>query len=61
MGEVDGWYCDVIVDKACDWLKNKRDKEKPFFMYICSHEPHTPIEPPVEYSRLYDNHEVEAL
>jgi len=49
LGEVDGWYCDVIVDKACDWLKNIRNKEKPFFMYVCSHEPHTPIAPPEEY------------
>ena len=42
IGEVDGWYCDVIVDKASEWLENKRNKEKPFFMYLCSHEPHTP-------------------
>jgi len=61
MGKLDGWYCDIIVDKACDWLENKRNKNKPFFMKICSHEPHTPISPPAQYSRRYDNPETEAL
>lgn len=61
VGEVDGWYCDVIVDDARNWLKNKRDKEKPFFMYVCSHEPHTPIAPPEEYSDIYDNSDVDKL
>ena len=61
MGKADGWYCDVIVDNARDWLKNKRNKNKPFFMYMCSHEPHAPIAPPEKYSRLYDSPEVDAL
>jgi len=61
LGEVEGWYCDVIVDQASDWLKNKRNKEKPFFMYVCSHEPHTPIAPPEEYTEKYNNPEVDKL
>ncbi len=61
VGEVDGWYCDVIVDDARDWLANKRNKEKPFFMYVCSHEPHTPIDPPAKYSAKYDDPSVEQL
>jgi arylsulfatase A len=61
VGDVEGWYCDVIVDKVGDWLKNIRNREKPFFMYICSHEPHTPIAPPEEYSLKYDNPEVDEL
>ncbi|EMI57291.1 arylsulfatase A [Rhodopirellula sallentina SM41] len=61
LGTVDGWYCDVIVDDAREWLANQRDKQKPFFMYVCSHEPHTPIDPPEEYSARYDNANVERL
>jgi arylsulfatase A len=61
VGEVEGWYCDVIVEDACQWLKSKRNKDKPFFMYVCSHEPHTPIAPPEKYSALYDNQEVDEL
>lgn len=61
MGEVDGWYCDIIVDRACTWLEEQRDQAKPFFMYVSTHEPHTPIEPPAKYSKLYDNAEVDGL
>jgi arylsulfatase A len=61
VGELDRWYCDIIVDDASDWLKNGRDNEKPFFMYVSSHEPHTPIAPPAKYSAMYDNAEVNAL
>jgi len=61
LGEVEGWYCDIIVNDAREWLKSKRNKEKPFFMYMCSHEPHTPIAPPEEYSQRYDNPEVDKL
>lgn len=61
VGKLEGWYCDIIVDRACGWLENKRSKDKPFFMEICSHEPHTPINPPAQYSRRYDNRRIEAL
>ena len=61
VGQVKGWYCDVIVDEADKWLTEKRDKNKPFFLYIASHEPHTPISPPKEYSDMYDNSTVDSL
>ncbi|MBN1387547.1 MAG: sulfatase-like hydrolase/transferase [Bacteroidales bacterium] len=61
VGKVDGWYCDVIVEEAANWLKNIRDKDKPFFLYVASHEPHTPISPPAEYSLQYDTEEVDSL
>lgn len=61
VGEVKGWYCDVVVREAIDWLKNKRDPQKPFFLLVCSHEPHTPIDPPKKYSQLYDDPLVDKL
>lgn len=61
IGEQEGWYCDIIVDDAREWLTSKRDKEKPFFMYVCSHEPHTPLAPPEVYSDMYDNKRVDEL
>ncbi len=61
LGEVKGWYCDVIVDQAGDWLKNNRNKEKPFFMFLSTHEPHTPIAPPKKYSQLYDHPSMDTL
>jgi len=61
VGEVEGWYCDVIVDEAGLWLEQERDKDKPFFMYVSSHEPHTPIAPPASNSEFYENDSVDAL
>lgn len=60
-GELEGWYCDIIVDEAGLWLEQKRDKDKPFFMYVSSHEPHTPLAPPASYSEFYENDSVDAL
>jgi arylsulfatase A len=61
LGQVNGWFCDVIVDEADKWLAEKRDKTKPFFLYVASHEPHTPIEPPKQYSDMYDTPQVDSL
>ena len=61
VGEVEGWYCDIIVDEAGQWLEHKRDKDKPFFMFVSSHEPHTPIAPPASFSEPYENESVDAL
>lgn len=61
MGVIKGWYCDIIVDEAGKWLSDIRDQEKPFFMYIASHEPHTPVNPPENYSRQYSGTEVDKL
>ena len=53
--EVEGWYCDVIVDEAIDWLARRPEPGQPFFLLVCSHEPHTPIAPPEAYSAMYDD------
>jgi arylsulfatase A len=59
--ETDGWYCDVIVKEAIDWMRNRTNPEKPFFLLVCSHEPHTPLVPPEKYSEMYDNPDVDEL
>jgi arylsulfatase A len=61
VGEVNGWYCDVVVDEASAWLREKRDTTKPFFLYLASHEPHTPFSPPEKYSEMYNNPKVDSL
>ena len=60
-GQVNGWFCDVMVDEASKWLSEKRDKNKPFFLYVASHEPHTPISPPKKYSDMYNTARVDSL
>ena len=61
LGMVEGWYVDVIVEEAGTWLKEIRDSTKPFFIQISTHEPHTPVIPPVEYSEMYNTAEVDSL
>lgn len=58
VGVMDGWYVDIISKEATNWISEKRTKDKPFFMIISTNEPHTPIDPPVNFAQLYDNPEV---
>lgn len=49
-----GYVTDIITDKAIDWLKNQRDKSKPFLL-MCHHKaPHRSWEPPAKYLNLFD-------
>ena len=61
IGEVDGWYVDVITEEATNWLTKIRDKSKPFLLVVSTHEPHTPLAPPEKFSSLYDNAAVDSL
>lgn len=57
-GPMEGWYVDIVSREAADWIAEKRDKEKPFFLIISTNEPHTPIDPPKNFAQLYDTEEV---
>ncbi|MGD9419688.1 MAG: sulfatase family protein [Verrucomicrobiota bacterium JB025] len=59
VGEINEWYCDAIVKEATDWLAARPDQDKPFFLLVCSHEPHTPIHPPESYSDRYDDKRID--
>ncbi len=61
VGEVKGWYCDVIVAEALQWLRERPHPEKPYFLYVCSHEPHTPVAPPDSYANAYQSLAVDEL
>jgi len=60
LGELKGFNCELIVKEAVKWLKN-RDQSKPFFMEICSHEPHTRLDPPERYKTMYDRPEIPEM
>lgn len=57
-GKLQGWYCDLVVEEAIDWLGHL-DSSKPFFIEICSSEPHTPVAPPSKYADMYKGAEIE--
>jgi arylsulfatase A len=48
------------VDYSIEILQNRKDNV-PFFIEICTREPHTPLTPPEKYMDLYDNERVRKL
>jgi arylsulfatase A len=53
VGKLEGYSAHLVVDEANRWLTEIRDKTKPFFLFVCFHEPHEPIASDEKYSRLY--------
>src|SRR4029453_2593237 len=53
VGELEGYSAHLVVDEALRWLKSGRDDAKPFFLYVCFHEPHEPIAADEKYTHLY--------
>jgi arylsulfatase A len=52
-GPQEGYSAHIVVTEALTWLKSGRDQAKPFFLYVCFHEPHEPIDSDEKYTRLY--------
>ncbi|MCI0682500.1 MAG: sulfatase-like hydrolase/transferase [Gemmataceae bacterium] len=53
MGELKGYSADIVAGEAIRWLKEARDPAKPFFLYVCFHEPHEPIATDAKFAELY--------
>lgn len=53
VGKLEGYSAPLVVDEAVRWLHAGRDKQKPFFLYLCFHEPHEPIASDKRYTDLY--------
>jgi arylsulfatase A-like enzyme len=52
--QFEGYCTDLITDKALDWLKNKRKKDKPFVL-MCQHKaPHRNWSPAERHFTLFD-------
>ncbi|SHN08899.1 Arylsulfatase A [Cyclobacterium lianum] len=60
-GMIEGWYADIVSREASDWIANKRDKNKPFFVIISTNEPHTPIDPPQNFAEMYASEDGHSL
>ena len=43
-----GYSCQVVVDDAVRWLKNRDDRSRPFLQFLSFHEPHHPVASPPE-------------
>ena len=55
---VHGYCSDVITDMALDWLSNRRDRGKPFFLCVHHKAPHRPWVPGERYKHLYENEDI---
>lgn len=53
VGKTQGFASQLVADEAIHWLRDLRDKSKPFFLYVCFHEPHEPIATDDPYKKLY--------
>jgi len=49
-----GYVTEVITDLTMDWLKNQRDKSKPFLLMMHHKAPHREWEPALKNVSLYD-------
>ncbi|MBB74014.1 MAG: N-acetylgalactosamine 6-sulfate sulfatase [Planctomycetaceae bacterium] len=41
-----GHATDLFTEWTCSYLRSRRDKQQPFFLYLAYNAPHTPIQPP---------------
>ncbi|MBN2290817.1 MAG: sulfatase-like hydrolase/transferase [Pirellulales bacterium] len=48
-----GYSSKIVADEAINWLKNIRDRSRPFCLFVWYHEPHEPIAAPEKYTKLY--------
>ena len=53
VGPLQGYSAQLVTDEAIQWLRNIRAKQRPFFLFVCYHEPHEPIESAPEFRRSY--------
>lgn len=42
-GPQEGYASQIVAREAIRWLREQRDRAKPFFLFVCFHEPHEPI------------------
>jgi arylsulfatase A len=57
VGKMEGYSAELVVDEAMKWLADVRDKSKPFFLAICTHEPHQIIETDPKFQKHYEKFE----
>ena len=50
-----GYTTDIITDLCIDWMKNKRDTDKPFILMYQHKAPHRPWRPGPDYLTRYDD------
>lgn len=53
VGPQEGYGSQIVAREAVRWLREERPPEKPFFLFVCFHEPHEPIATEKRLADLY--------
>ena len=53
VGKADDYSAPFLAREAVTWLREKRDRSKPFFLALWTHEPHYPIASAERYEKLH--------
>jgi arylsulfatase A len=53
VGPSEGYSCQIVTDEAIHWLKGVAAGAKPFFLHVCFHETHEPVESPPDLVKSY--------
>lgn len=53
-----GYVSDVITDRSLEWLKNGRDKDKPFMLVYSHKAPHREWAPDAKHLTMYDDADI---
>lgn len=56
LGKLEGYSCQLVADEVDLWFENDYDGEKPFFLYVAFHEPHSKVASPDEMKANYAQH-----
>jgi arylsulfatase A-like enzyme/lysophospholipase L1-like esterase len=51
----EGYVTDIVTDKSIDWLKNRKDKSKPFILMTQHKAPHRSWVPAIRHMDLFDD------
>ncbi|MDE0840539.1 MAG: sulfatase-like hydrolase/transferase, partial [Kiritimatiellae bacterium] len=61
MGLMEGPSAVIAAHEAAEWLKNRPDKTRPFFITVWTHEPHLPIESAPKFMAPYAHIDDEGI
>lgn len=53
MGRIEGYAAEIVAQETQSWLQNHQHDTRPFFLYVCFHEPHEPIASAKRFTELY--------
>ncbi|MFN3484316.1 MAG: sulfatase [Planctomycetota bacterium] len=61
VGPLEGYSATLVAHEAIQWLREKRNPKKPFFLSVWTHEPHLPIESDPRFMEPYASIEDEGV